>query len=69
MGDYVKEGQVLFTLRKGTLGDSVVQSRANLEAARVRLNAAEVDFERRKSTREVAIPANVPALVADPPQA
>jgi membrane fusion protein (multidrug efflux system) len=46
MGDHVKEGQVLFVLRKGTLGDSVVQSQASLDAARVRMKAAEVDLER-----------------------
>ncbi|MDD5309370.1 MAG: efflux RND transporter periplasmic adaptor subunit [Deltaproteobacteria bacterium] len=46
MGDFVKAGQVLFELRRGTLGDSVIQSNAGLEAARQQLASAETDLER-----------------------
>lgn len=46
IGDKVKEGQVLAVLRKGTLLDSVTQARANLEASKIRLEAAKTDLQR-----------------------
>ncbi len=46
IGDQVKEGQVLAVLRKGTLKDSLAQAQANLEATKVRLEAAESDLAR-----------------------
>jgi membrane fusion protein (multidrug efflux system) len=58
MGDYVKEGQVLFTLRKGTLRDSVVQSQATLQTARVRLKAAEDDLDRTQRLYKAGIATN-----------
>ncbi len=46
IGDKVKEGQVLAVLRKGTLKDSLVQAQANLNATKIRLEAAESDLAR-----------------------